>query len=66
MKEITKYKCEYCGTVYDAMKDCQECEEGHHIPQTITGFMYNHISSGYPDRIVVRMSNGASISYVKG
>ena len=66
MKEITKFKCEYCGFVYDDKAKCQDCEDKHHKAECITGVMYESLNPTYPSRIVVRFDNGASISYMKG
>ena len=66
MKEIIQYKCEGCGAVYDDKVKCQECEDKHSKPESITCFMYNSLNTTYPSRIVVRFDNGASISYMKG
>ena len=65
MKEIVKYKCEYCGTVFDELNECETCESNHQHPINTTGELYNP-GSQYPHSVVIKFKNGASIVYKKG
>jgi len=29
MKEVIRYQCECCGTVFDSQEDCEDCENRH-------------------------------------
>lgn len=69
MKEITKYKCEYCGFVFDEKEKCVKCEMNHELPVGITGFTHcqgQTPHSQYPHQVIVKFQNGASIVYRKG
>lgn len=69
MKEITKYKCEYCGFVYDDKEKCADCESNHQIPVEIADFIHHQgqtTCSKYPHSVVIKFQNGASIVYKKG
>ena len=69
MIELTKYRCDHCGTEYADKQKAQQCEGGHRLPQQIKKANLLPIAndrSGYPNRIIVTMSDGKNIEYVRG
>lgn len=66
MKKVEHYICEVCGTEYNDMQKCIDCESGHHKPVKIIDAKWaplNNDRSGYPARIYIKMSNGETITY---
>ena len=69
MIELTKYRCDYCGTEYVDRQKAQQCEDGHRLPEGIKEAKFLPITndrSGYPNHIIVIMSDGKNIRYVRG
>lgn len=66
MKVTTKYVCEYCNTEYATEDKCVACESGHKTITDIITPQYKAIGvdkTGYPLRLAVVMSNGATVLY---
>ena len=69
MKKIEKFCCEFCNREYNTKNDAKSCEENHKTPIKIENSRHrprNEDYSGYPVRISVKMSDGNTISYVRG
>lgn len=66
MKELTKYKCDYCGTEYKNKSDAQQCESNHKVDAQISKchwLNYTQDHSGYPQKVYVKFENGNIIEY---
>ena len=66
MKELTKYKCDYCNTEYKNKSDAQQCEDNHKTKAVIIKSHYLNYSqdkSGYPQKIFIEFENGKVIEY---
>lgn len=69
MKQITKYRCEICGTEYADFKAAEECEKGHKVIKKIQSARYQPRSmngKGYPVSMDVLMSDGQIVTYKRG
>ena len=68
MKILKQYQCEHCNTVYKSESECMNCESSHNIIVQIKEAAYNGIKNDgeYPKSIVVEMSDGAFVTYMKG
>lgn len=68
MKELLKYQCEFCKTVFTDKEKCETCEKNHKIKPKITEKIYTPFISdnrGYPLRLKVTFEDGEIINYVK-
>lgn len=68
MKKFSLYQCEICGTRYDNEETCVRCESRHIFPVGLSEVRYTGIkkdSTGYPEAICVRMSDGNFVVYKK-
>ena len=66
MKEIKRYLCEYCHAEYTSIDAAQKCEKSHKLPREIINANYKSMNSdpyGYPESILIQMSNGAKVLY---
>lgn len=69
MIELTKYRCDYCGTEYADRQKAQQCEDGHRLPAGIKEAKFLPITNdktGYPNYIIVTMRDGKNLKYVRG
>ena len=60
MKTISKFVCEYCGSIYDTEEKCIDCEAKHKVDPVIVKLDYGDIQlnkTGHPRGIVVRFGN---------
>lgn len=62
MKEVKRYKCEYCGTVFESQEDCEDCESQHVLADGVE-YNYEH-GDVYPRRITVRFNNCRVAEYI--
>ena len=68
MKEVKQYICDYCGTTYKDKVKCEKCEKGHISAKSIAESFFQPFGSdktGYPHAIMVNMSDGNTIKYVR-
>lgn len=68
MKEIKKYQCEHCGTVYDYERGAYLCESNHKLNGTIDRFEHSgrcNNYDGYPSKVYIRFEDGKIIGYEK-
>lgn len=66
MKESKLYICDYCGTSYKIMENCQECENNHKIPTQFVSSKYSPIKvdkQGYPKTIRILFNDGTEVEY---
>lgn len=66
MKEVKRYICEVCGTVYNDKMIAKNCEKNHKKPVEIGNCRYLPKASntkGYPISLEVRMEDGVTIVY---
>lgn len=66
MKEIRKYRCEFCHVEYTDKAEAMGCERSHKKPIEIVDVVYRARSvdrSGLPAKITVKMSDGSGIIY---
>lgn len=66
MKELTKYKCDYCGTEYKEKSNAQQCEDNHKVNATISRRHYLNYAqdkSGYPQKVYIQFEDGKVIEY---
>lgn len=65
MTEVTKYKCDLCGTLYTSKLACDECEKQHQIPDKIVRADHRAMKSvpGYPPYIYVKFKDGSERKY---
>ncbi|WP_314667093.1 hypothetical protein [uncultured Selenomonas sp.] len=66
MKKITRFACEICGTEFADSDKAKHCEKSHKKPKEILHCRYNPVgvdTSGYPQTITVKMSDGKEILY---
>ena len=66
MEAITKYKCEFCGNLYDTKGGAERCERRHHKHPKISGVIYMDCVKT-PKYINVEFDNGdlAQYEYIK-
>lgn len=67
MTEITKYRCDICGAVYDDETKCEACEEFHVSPSSVYGVAYKPIDETnipYPAFVRFTMDDGSIIEYI--
>lgn len=66
MKEVTLYKCDYCGMTYEDIKSCEDCENFHYNVDSAT-YEYDPKSSGiesqYPSTVILTMADDKKIVY---
>ena len=68
MKEVMQYRCDLCGSLHWDKIEAEKCEQSHVAPQQIIHADYTYCTNfrdNYPDRIVVEMSDGDTVSYQK-
>lgn len=68
MKEITKYQCEVCNTLYADKTECINCEANHKISFKISEVVCmskDREPDGYPHSIILKFSDGKEIYYVR-
>lgn len=69
MEVITKYKCEFCGDLYDTEYGAERCEHQHHKHPKISGVIYMIYMNcaKTPKYIYVEFDNGdlAQYEYIK-
>lgn len=67
MIEVTQYKCEVCGMIYDDAKTCEECEEFHIPVESVSWYKYHPKSMGpeskYPHAVVLKMEDGMLLTF---
>lgn len=66
MTEVTKYKCDVCGTIYETEEEAEECELQHIIPTAVDTCNYTKDRDGkmlYPSSVFVTMSDGTIREY---
>lgn len=63
MKEIIRYRCEYCGMEHTKKEECEECEKSHIPPDKILNSDFNNDHCGYPEAITVKFKNGKKGRY---
>lgn len=69
MKEIKHYVCDICHTEYNDRVKATYCEKHHKKPVEIGECKYRPISinaKGYPDKILIKMSDGILVKYKLG
>lgn len=69
MKEVKRYKCDYCRTEYDKKSDAEKCEHAHKMPESFNNAKFLPIDrepSGYPITVNITFKNGETIRYVRG
>lgn len=71
MIEVSKYKCEVCGTEYNDKEKAKKCEMSHKLVVAIQQKHYvSHSvdSTGYPVKLSVKMTDGKTVTYkrIKG
>lgn len=68
MKELKRYMCEYCETVYKDKNEAEKCEHSHMKPERIVYADYlknGKFSDNYPLYINIKMSDGAILAYTR-
>ena len=67
MIEVTQYKCEVCGTLYDDAKSCQECEKCHVLADEVLQYKYYPKDVGpeskYPHAVIVKMNDNEELIF---
>ncbi len=65
MKELKRFQCEYCDTVYTSKSECEYCEREHIHLNTIKTARYRSIASGgeFPYRIEFETDDGRVAKY---
>lgn len=59
----TVYECDNCGKRFDNWQECFDHEQSHVRPTDIVKFGTYAGGSGYPQFIVVRMSDNEEVTY---
>lgn len=80
MKEVKRYKCDYCGKEWTSLEKCVDCEDSHLVPKKILCFEYDYtlsvdgmsinpfdksINTRAPKSITVELSNGRKQTYYR-
>lgn len=65
MEKKLYYICEYCFTRYDNEKDAENCEKRHIDIEEIIGVEHFSKVEKYPNKIKVKMKDGALHIYKK-
>lgn len=67
MIELTQYKCEVCGTLYNDASVCQKCEASHIPVEQVSRYKYYQKGVGpesqYPYEVVVLMTDGQELTF---
>lgn len=69
MKEIKHYICDICHTTYNEKQKAVDCEKAHKKPIGFAECTYKPIpmeNKGYPYKIMVSMSDGTMVRYIRG
>lgn len=62
----TLYQCEICSRTFDIEEKARECETRHYTAVTVLKNKFNQkLSERYPTEIVVKMSDGQSLTYYR-
>lgn len=62
MIEITLYKCQHCGSVYETENEATRCEDGHAYAEIIEEQEFGRMNQ-YPCTIRIQMANGKTCKY---
>lgn len=65
MREVTRYICELCGTVYESADECRACEQSHNSPVRITPVFSPSGGAREPDALVAHFADGSSKKYIR-
>lgn len=67
MIEVTQYKCEVCGNVYEDSAKCQECEDFHIPVEEVQKYLYYPKSMGpearYPYGVIIKTEDGEEFTF---
>ena len=68
MKELKRYQCEHCGTVYSDKATAKKCESTHKVKGKISKLVHRPVrddATGYPLYVEVMFEDGKVIKYKK-
>lgn len=67
MIEVTQYKCEICGTIYDNAETCEKCEAYHTDVNKVSEYKYHPRGVGpeakYPYAVVLKMDDNTLLTF---